>query len=85
MSASGQGYRMPVMRRGSSGQGYRMPVMRRGSADERMMGRRRISAKEGNRGVVLCRFERGGLLAATTLCSREGAGDGEGAGGGGVI
>ena len=62
-----------------------MPVMDRGLVDVVLVNRRRISAKEGNRGVVLCRFERGGLLAVATLRSRDGAGDGEGAGGGGVI
>ena len=55
-----------------------MPVMHRGLVDVVLVNRRRISAKEGNRGVVLCRFERGGLLAAATFGYRNVAREGEG-------
>ncbi len=51
------------------GQGYRMPVMDQGSADVMLRIRHRISAKEGNRGNTLCRFDQGEELAAALICS----------------
>ena len=54
------------------GQGYRMPVMDRGLVDVLLRIRRRISAKEGNRGNTLCRFDWAGMLVGMLTGAGEG-------------
>ncbi len=49
-----------------------MPVMDQGLVDVTLRIRRRISAKEGNRGNTLCRFNRSGVLAATLIGAGKG-------------
>ena len=55
-----------------------MPVMDQGPVDVMLRIRHRISAKEGNRGNMLCRFNRNGVLAAALIGAGRGIDGGQG-------